>query len=295
MTYEEFANKVAEEMGKRMPEYDGFTIEEVNKSNIGTLKGLAASVEDGAVPIIYLEKYYYDYEDGQSFTDVCDHLERQYREAAGTVAPDDRIIEPEYVRNHLIVKLLNYDLNKGLLDTYVNRRVDDYAIVPYVEVDLGDHMGEVKFTPDHFESFEFDMDEVIDEAIIRTQQLYPAVLNTMTDRLYTMGGTDRIKNYLDGNEEVEEDIMILTNTRGMEGAVAMYYPGVMQKIGELMGDFFLVPSSIHEFLVIKVQFNIDEEYLSRTVLNVNRTMVDETDWLGTRVLRYSNSTGSIET
>ena len=285
MTFTEFANKVAEEVGKRLPEYDGFIIEDVNKVNVGQLKGLAAKIEDGAVPIIYLEKYYYDFKSGKSLVDICDELAKEYKEADRQVVPNDRLLEPEYVRDNLIVKLLSYDLNKNLLDNYIYRKVDDYIIVPFVEIDFGDHLGEVKFTSEHFKSFGFDTDEVIDEAIARTQKRYPAVLNSVGDKLQAWN--DDVTNYLESDETPEDGLLVLTNTRSMEGAVALYYPGVLKKVGELLGDFYLIPSSINEFLVVKKIPIFNKQMLTKTVLDVNKSLVSETEWLGERVLEYS--------
>ena len=54
-------------------------------------------------------------------------------------------------------------------------------------------------------------------------------------------------------DEANQDnpLIVVTNETGIDGAAAVFYPGVMDQLGEeIKGDFFILPSSVHELLLL---------------------------------------------
>ena len=72
---------------------------------------------------------------------------------------------------------------------------------------------------------------------------------------------------------------VLTNSRFFWGAGALFYPGMIDRIHELLGgDFYVLPSSVHEFILIAVD-DQDPQQLADLVRSANRTVVKETEVL----------------
>jgi hypothetical protein len=69
----------------------------------------------------------------------------------------------------------------------------------------------------------------------------------------------------------------------------MFYPGVMDEIGEkLGGNFFVLPSSLHEIIVVPNDGNMEYKALLAMVTEINATEVDKQDKLTDQV--YLNIT-----
>lgn len=46
-------------------------------------------------------------------------------------------------------------------------------------------------------------------------------------------------------------LMVLTNDKGLNGAAAMFYPGQLDQVADgFHSDFFVLPSSVHEVLIL---------------------------------------------
>jgi hypothetical protein len=99
-------------------------------------------------------------------------------------------------------------------------------------------------------------------------------------------------NLLDRDEPVApEDIgsmYVLTNASGSLGAAALFYPDVKEKTGEILGsDYYILPSSIHEVILVPDAAGIDKKELCDMVKQANRTVVEPQDILSDNVYHYS--------
>lgn len=67
----------------------------------------------------------------------------------------------------------------------------------------------------------------------------------------------------------------------------MFYPGVMDEIEEkLGGDFFVLPSSLHETIVVPDDGNMEYKALLAMVTEINESEVDKQDKLTDQVYHY---------
>ena len=81
----------------------------------------------------------------------------------------------------------------------------------------------------------------------------------------------------------------------MEGAGLILQEDIMQKIGELMGgNYYILPSSIHEVLVIPENAGLTTRELSDMVHEINQTEVAAVDRLSDKVQFYDRETAIIE-
>ena len=82
---------------------------------------------------------------------------------------------------------------------------------------------------------------------------------------------------------------VLTNEMGCLGAAALFYPNQMEKIAaSLGGNYFVLPSSIHEVLILPDDGNLNYMELEQMVKEVNETTVDRKDQLSNNVYYYDS-------
>ena len=80
---------------------------------------------------------------------------------------------------------------------------------------------------------------------------------------------------------------VLTNNSGCKGASAILYPGFLDEIrDQLGGDLYIIPSSIHECLILK-QDVAEADDLKRCICEVNRDVLSPGDFLSDNLYEYT--------
>ncbi len=92
--------------------------------------------------------------------------------------------------------------------------------------------------------------------------------------------------------ETPVPLYVLSNEEMYLGAVAIFYPMLLEMIAEeLDEDLCILPSSIHECLIMPVNDETDFAELRRIVKKVNDTEVSETEILSYNIYRFSRVRG----
>jgi hypothetical protein len=82
-------------------------------------------------------------------------------------------------------------------------------------------------------------------------------------------------------------MMIVSNTTMVNGASALFYPGVMDEIADKIGgDYVVLPSSTNELIVVPDQG--DYKTLECMVKDINATTVDPKEQLSDHVYHYDS-------
>lgn len=134
--------------------------------------------------------------------------------------------------------------------------------------------------------------ELIRTAEKNTRRESPALIQKMSDFMNRLAQSPVC--------EIPDDalqVYILTNSDRYMGAAAMLYPGVLQAFAreEECEILYLIPSSIHEILMIPDDGRVDPEALRELLREVNRTVVPDQDILYNDIFRYVSSENRIMT
>lgn len=88
----------------------------------------------------------------------------------------------------------------------------------------------------------------------------------------------------------ESDGLYMITTRSMvNGAAALYYPGVKESIARLFeGGYYVLPSSIHDLMILPERCDVAPEKLRETVKDINGLpqCLKPDEVLSDRILRY---------
>ena len=97
---------------------------------------------------------------------------------------------------------------------------------------------------------------------------------------------------LDEPEADPEGFLVLTTKDRYMGAAALFYPGMKERISDAIGgqDYYVVPSSVHEVMIVPYMEETSPEKLAVMLRNVNMCLVSAEERLGERILRYSRDT-----
>ena len=112
---------------------------------------------------------------------------------------------------------------------------------------------------------------------------------------------DMIKNLIEAeNLPTPEDAGIVTyiatNKSGFQGAAVAGYPDFCEKAAEAIGgSFYMLPSSVHEFILIKDDGKPKAKDLNAMIKNVNETVLEPRDILSAQCYHYNAKTKVLET
>ncbi len=252
----------------------------VNKAQRGMLNGLLFRKEGlDCAPTFYIEDLYNEYKAGTPIADLSHTIiETAVRsmDFAGLIAQESYNIlgDPEKLR----VRLLNKSRNKGYLKGIPFRELG-CGFVYIAEIGSGEYGAVI--TKELMDEYKLTEDEFFDTAIENTVERFPAVLHDLYES--AMGWQDECENLLEyHNGEAPAGTgpgFVLTNSGFFWGAGALFYPGVIDRIHELLGgDFYVLPSSVHELIIIKAG-DQDPGQLAELVRSANRSVVKENEIL----------------
>lgn len=133
--------------------------------------------------------------------------------------------------------------------------------------------------------------QLFDDAMRQMEEKYPASFLPLWNVLKEMG--DDLEEIKEGMQPVS--LFLLTNEARCLGASAAFYPGVQEQIGEKMGNYFLLPSSRHEVLILpEVRGEWTASELRKLVREVNKTVLEPEDILSGEAYHYDTEVRKFE-
>ena len=268
----------------------------IEKINTGKLHALIILNGENCVsPNFYIDGFYKDYRDGKATIDgiaksiVNVYYNNACMQAGGSIHKylDDR----EWVEERLFLQLINTGKNKGLLKDSLYMDFKGLSLVLYImAVDNGDGLCKIRVTKAMCQKFGWNERETLHYALKNTEKLFPYTVFPLHEVIQkSITSTDiTFKDIPSG----KNGMMVLTNNRGINGAAAVFYPGVLKEISEKQGkSLFLLPTSIHEFIMLEDNGIYNPEHLEQMVMEVNCSAVEPEEILSDNVYYYGFISG----
>jgi len=202
----------------------------------------------------------------------------------------------ERMRGELILRPLSYRMVKEEIKDVPHIRIGDIALVLYaVMAHVGGDYFTAKIRRSQIAGWKCSEEEILEEALVNTSFLYPPRIYSMEDLFcweekrqedgIFMGDAAAVHLHSDAPG------YILTNTLEINGAVAMFYPGVAEQIAEAFeSDFYIAFTSIHEVQIHPAK-KLDPEVIGESLQGTNRVCNRKEDILTNRVYGYSRQKG----
>ena len=195
----------------------------------------------------------------------------------------------EDIRTSLRVRVMDIKENAAVLqDTLFEPVGCGLAMVPYME--LSRYLSEdgIANVPASFEQLEgASRSRILEDAMKGSVEEDHPKLCSIQELLFGPQDKPEPQDYLEGGEVPEDSLLVLTTETGRLGASALLYPGMKERIGEVIGgDYFILPSSIHEVLILPDHGQNAPKDLAKMVKNINENEVRPEDRLCNKVFRY---------
>ena len=266
----------------------------VAKNNGVTLDSLMIHRPGETVcPNIYINPLYEQYLNGTTVDQIVERILLTYRSAVPAAEIDpETLLNPEIILSQVVYRLINYEKNERLLEDIPYKPVLDLALIYYVMVhteEFGD--GAIMVRNDLLAYYNLTKEEVDRAAKENTARLLPADFMGIRELMREMGEIIGVKSYKDlslEEEAVASPLYVLTNRQRLFGAYYMTDESLLSEISrKLDSDLFLIPSSVHECMVVPTEIWEEKDTLSDMVREINHTQVSEQDFLADTIYRYN--------
>lgn len=295
MKFGEFVKRIQGEVERLCGNGYELEIEDILKNNGVTRKGMTIRKKgETSGPIIYLDSYYERWESGElSISSVAEDIYNTFVGSQVPVDCQDALRNFDMIKDKVIYCLVSRERNEALLNDVPWVPFCDLAVVFYALLGEGRegcvssliHNGHVRL-------WGTGVEELRKLAAENTPRLRPYVIRPLWEVIKEISGIP----VLDKREcDLEKDMMyVLTNKNGIHGASVVLYDNVLEEISERLGtDLVILPSSVHETMIIPYEESLRLKDLGEMVRVINQTEVQEEELLSDNVYHYSRETGML--
>ena len=285
MNKREFCNYVEENLLSVLDISDATVkVSDVRKNNNVILSGLVVKQKNQKIlPTIYLEPYFEQYEMGfASLDEVIVEIATAYQSAIDN-NPYPFFHQSMLSKDKVIGTVINRHFNEDFLrDIPYVEFLEDYAIIFKVllNIESDNTFATVTITDCMAELLNVTVEELLSLALENTPKLCPVELKNMTEIIADIMGVAQEDLFFD---EEEVKMYYLSNKQRNLGCFSIFAKECRQRLQELFdGDIYVIPSSIHEFLIVPNDGQRDFEEITEIISMVNENEVSEEQLLGNK-------------
>ena len=285
MNYNEFLEEVVRQIKERVDGETKVAVTEVLKNNQNRTCSLSILRKgENMSPAISLDAYYGQYCRGVSMESITDQiLSCYFGNRKGGRFDISCYTDFEKVKDKIVCKLVSYEKNQYILSMVPHRRFLDLAVVYYYKLEdpvIG--KASILIQNAHLELWGIGQGILQELADQNTLKLLPYEFLGIEELMKRITGVgipydvpDPVKLY------------VLTNTEQYYGAVNMTFGCVLDAVYQKLGrDYYVLPSSIHECMILEAEGSMTPGALRMMVEEINAECVEESEVLGNSVYRY---------
>lgn len=302
LKYEEFIEYVKTRLTSYFEPEASIIIHRVLKNNNTELDGLSVLKKNQNIsPTLYLNDYYEDYLCGTPLEELIEELYHSflhpYTEFQFSISDFKKF---DLMKEKVVYRLINYAQNKALLADVPHKQYLDLAIVYYLLLH-SDEKGTacIMIRSEHMDIWNISPDVLHLHAEKNTPSLLPAMIRHMDEML---------DSFLTENPAAEEEewfadyhesfhplpMFILTNQSHLNGAAVLLYKDILRDFAHTLEEnFYILPSSIHEVILVPANGILSKTSLELMVRDVNQKEVPPMERLSDHVYFYNRFTHTI--
>ncbi|MCD8336390.1 MAG: DUF5688 family protein [Lachnospiraceae bacterium] len=302
MSFEEFTENVKASIRDALPEkyqdaaVDIGTMEKIN----ATYTALFVRPEgENYAFAINLDLYYEDFAAGEK------SFEETIRDMSGKIQGNEQpsvdmslFRDYEAAKERFYIRVCGAEQNQDLLERVPHQKVEDMAITYHLLIFENENgTSSAMITNNLMQAYGISQEQLHQDAMENSQEIFKprlfSVFDVVADHIREMmieaGVSEKMADkMIESYRETEHmPLLGLTNEKGLNGAGVMFYPDMMDKIGQELGsDFIVIPSSTHEMLFMADNGLASADELKDIVSEINRKVVGQAERLTNESYHY---------
>lgn len=295
MDYETFKQEFAEDIKEKLSQ-KGYGEVETNFHNIEktnqNYEAISVVPAGGNIGVNYnIENAFASYEHSGDYEGVL-------ASATGAIASGldqvpvvnvNALMNYEIMKEKLSVEVISAEVNEELLAKVPHDRIEDLAVVyRFIMESNEDGRASILVNNDLIERMGVTHEQLRADALENSPEIRPAVIQGMNEVMKEMMGPEAYEMF-GIPDDTEEMMFIATVPDKNSGAGVLAYQDFMDQAAEKIGgDFFILPSSIHEILLVPDDGQKGADELKAMVMDVNATQVSPEERLSDNVYHYDS-------
>lgn len=290
MNIKEFAEKACNEIAKVLRKE--VKCKEVDKLNGVKRYGLMILEPGGNIaPTLYLDEFYHMYLHTKNWRETINQIIAAYLSDSFPSSIDMEWFKDfDHVQGLIFHKLINFGANTALLEQVPHTKYLDFAIVycvHYENEEFGN--GSILIHNSHLTMWHCTTQDLARLAETNTPRLYPLTVFTMENLLTELGYQE------DDSAVPNMPMYVMSNETSTNGAISICYKDSLKNLANMLdSDVVILPSSVHEVLLLPLRENGNFRELKDMVYEVNRSQLSEEEFLSDNIYLYRRNTDDIE-
>lgn len=261
----------------------------VKKANDRELHVITIRSNTGISPVMYIDELWNLHLKGEDTKTLAEYVVCGYKGHCKKKEQfSDVLDDKEELMKHLHVRLVDSKYNEQYLNHCVHKEVEaGLALIAEARFDDKENFGFYSsvITQDLADTQNLDKEEVVAAGVenARNDEDGPKLF-VLSKNIFNDGPENILGQELDKNE-----VFVLTAESQMCGThVIVTRPDVMDGIREQIGDFWIIPSSRHEVLVIaKEQERLTPKQMLEMLRDANKSVVSDDDFFSDDLFQYT--------
>ena len=295
MDYETFKQEFAEDIKQNFYErgYGEVTVNfnEVEKAN-QKYEAMSVVAEGSNVGVNFnLEQAFAAYENSGDYQGVVASAANVIAEGLDNAPAVDvsALVNYDAMKDKLSIEVISAETNEDLLSKIPHDRIEDLAVVYRFVLESNENgRSSILVSNDLIERMGVTPEQLKADALENAPEIRPAVIQGMNEVMREMMGPE-VFEMMGISEQTEEMMYVATVPDKNSGAGVLAYQDFMDQAAEKIGgDFFILPSSIHEILLVPDDGQKGADELRAMVMDVNATQVSPEEKLTDNVYHYDS-------
>lgn len=295
MDYETFKQEMTEDLKQRLYERGIEDVEmsfhNVEKAN-QNYESLTVRQEGSNVGVNFnIENAFAEYEHTGDYVGVLAESTHAIMQGIENIPSVDtsELTNYEAMKEKLSIEVISAETNAELFTKIPHESMEDMAVVYRFVLESNDAgRASILVTNDMIDHMGVTHEQLKADALENAPEIRPAVIQGMSEVMREMMGPEAFEMF--GLPEEQEEMMyVATVPDKNSGAGVLAYQDFMDQAAEkLGGDFYILPSSIHEILLVPDNGDKAADDLRDMVREVNATQVSPEEKLTDNVYHYDS-------
>ncbi len=288
---EDFVADVREQLAEQGHDDLSFQFGEIRKMN-SEYEALTIMKEDSNIGMNFnISKAFAAYEDGADYGELVNQASDAITKgiAEMPVVDVNQLMNYEVMKEKLSIEVVSAETNADLLKNVPHENIEDMAAVyRFVLSSDSDGRSSILVTNEMLDKMGVTREQLKADALANAPEIRPVVIQGMNEVMMEMMGPDAFEAM--GMPELPEEAMYVASVPDKtSGAGVLAYQDFMDQAADRIGgDFFVLPSSIHEILLVPDDGLKTADELRAMVQEVNATQVSPEDKLTDSVYHYDS-------
>lgn len=291
MSFGKFTDEVRQEVERKMPDKKVRT--HVVEKNNGVSRtgiiiiGKGKASEKELCPTIYLDNYYSMYNCRMAdIKEIVRMIIDVYERNSTPVFGADILNSYESSRSRIRSRLVNLEMNRKLLNKVPHKVWGDLAVVYYVCLQAGSTSASTVISNSLMDYWKIGIDELIRADEENSEQSLDEVYFKSMYEIFT-------NNHICERDYIPTDMYVLSNKTQSYGAGLLRNKTILSQIADKIdNDLIIIPSSVHELIVMPYVSCFEVSELEKMIREVNSEINTE-DILSSHVYGYNRKKNDV--